>query len=196
MEPEANIDEMYRLLSDIWGMVAKYGIEVLKAAFNHVQSNSKGLDRDALSNILSELHRLKTRAILPTSNKHRPKEGGEQADASLSRAGRILAKAGKFNEPVVRELKAMLEDTEFIRTKQDLLRVMEIFFEGKISVRRDNKDSRQDLTSKLITAFSQMSDAEKQNVYSTLRRDYLKDRKSDLRNWAEIIASGKGQDES
>jgi hypothetical protein len=105
-----------------------------------------------------------------------------------------ITKEGRFKEPIARELKAMLEDIEFVPSKQDLLQIIRTYFQGRVSVRPDNKDSRQELASKAVNAFRQMTDSEKQSVYGSLRRSYLRDRKSGLREWADIITNGKDRE--
>jgi len=93
--------------------------------------------------------------------------------------------------PNVKELMAMIQDTEFINSKKEIVKIIDSYFKDRITFRVDNKDSRKNLINKLINEYKKMSNTQQQNIYSSIRRLYLKNRKSSLSGWADIITDGE-----
>ena len=188
MEQKGSIDDIYRLLSDILRIAADYSSEIFVAAQIHVESSSKGIDRSALLQILKELNRLKNRGIPAEPSKPDVREKDDKGSAAIS--SKDLAPRGKSTkESILREIRAMLEDPEFLESKQALVKLIKAYFRNRVTIRSDNKDSKRDLTSKAINAFRQMTETEQHSFYNALRRAYLKDRKTGLGEWTEIITN-------
>lgn len=186
------VDEVYRLLSNILKIVADYDEEVFEATARHIESSLKGIDRDALLNVLSQLIRLKRRPI--PAQAYEPEVVHKRDVAPSVTLTEEPPKGNRIKEPIVRELRAILEDSSFLESKQDLLQIIRTYFGGNVSIRPDNRDSRQDLANKAVNAFCRLTQAEQHNVYSSLRRAYLKGRKSGLGEWADIIANRKSRE--
>ncbi|MDM8543417.1 hypothetical protein QUF90_20275 [Desulfococcaceae bacterium HSG9] len=76
------------------------------------------------------------------------------------------------DDPKIKELRAMLEDTDFISAKKDAVKIIELYFKDTVTLRPDSKDSKRDLIAKIIRAQKKMQGAEKQKIYSALRQSY------------------------
>ena len=188
MEQKGSINDIFRLLSDILRIAADYSSEIFVAAQIHVESSYKGLDRSTLLQILKELNRLKNRGIPAEPPKHDVREKDDKGSVAISL--KDFAPRGNIaKEPILREIRAMLEDPEFFESKQSLVKLIKTYFRNRVTIRSNNKDSKRDLTSKAINAFRQMTETEQHSFYNALRRAYLKDRKTELAEWTEIITN-------
>lgn len=174
-----------KLLSDILGISSQYtSVEIKKTKF-YVNSTSKGEYRNIMLSILDNFDKLLNIDISGSSN---DKEQNEKIKKKDSRA---ICHSKK--KSMAKELMAMIQDTEFISSKKDIIEIINSYFEGRIVFRPDNKDSKNDLIEKVINEYMEMDDNQQQQIYSSIRRLYLKNRKSSLSGWSDIITDGEGE---
>lgn len=182
MKTPSGNNSVYNLLSDIFRIIGRYSQGEIGEALRHTDLTAKGEYHDIMLNILRQMQRLSENQEL---------EGAVKETSEKSDAAQVSTPVSK-KDPRIREIRAMLEDDEFMPSKQDVLKLIKTHFHEHVTPRTDKRDSKRDLITKVLKAFSKMSDSRKQTVYSTLRRSFLKNRKSHLDEWADIITNGEG----
>ncbi len=122
-----------------------------------------------------------------SSDKTKAAQGKTKAVQGKTKAvqGKTKAVQGKIKsvpkeDPKINQLRAMLEDNDFINSKKDIAKLIDDYFKGMVTSRSDNKDSKRDLIAKIISVHKNMESAQKQKIYSALRRSYLKKRKTSV----------------
>ena len=70
---------------------------------------------------------------------------GQESASHVAPPSETAPIGNRVNEPIVRELRAMIEDPNFLPSKLEVLQILKTYFQGKVTIRPDNKDSRQDL---------------------------------------------------
>ncbi len=166
----------FNLLSDILKIAGEYHPKEIKNTLHHVSQTSKGDYQNIMTTLLKNFELLNN---LPEVSSDHP----EKASDKLSEIKKdnlpssAKTKPAPKDDPKINELRAMLEDKDFISAKKDVVNIIEKYFKGTVTLRSDNKDSKRDLVAKIISTHKNMEGAEKQKIYSTLRRSYLKSRK-------------------
>lgn len=179
----------YKLLSDILKIAGEYQPQEIKNVLNHVSLTSKGDYHEIMTTLLKNFELLNN---LPevlscqpdkASDKSSQKgDGSESSGKAKPAPGKTKPATGKAkpapkDDPKNKELRAMLEDNDFIKAKKDVVKIIGNYFKNTVTLRSDNKDSKRDLIAKVIRAHKNMEGAEKEKAYSALRRFYLKSRK-------------------
>jgi len=185
MEAESN--RIYNLLSDILKIPGQYNNKEIEKAVCYIKQTSRGEYRDIMSSILKNFNELSNIAEFDSAENQKANISTVKKTADKPSKNRLSAK----DDSRVRELTAMMRDTEFVNSKQDVVTIADLYFKDRIVFRSDNKDSRKSLTGKLIGEFRKMDTIQQKNIYSSIRRLYLKNRKSNLSEWADIITDGE-----
>ena len=189
MQENVSIDKVYSLLADIWAILGRYEPEVFQEAQRHVAMTFRGLDREVMDDILRMFLTLTQRPLPAAGGLNEPSTEREAITESSEKKQKVRADRLPETDPLVREVGAILEDREFLESKQDVLKLIKTHFHEQVKFRPGSKDSRNDLVAKAINAFKRMSQSEQQAVFSALRREFLKNRKSRLEEWSEIITN-------
>ena len=74
----------------------------------------------------------------------------------------------------IKEIRAILGDTEFLPDKQDIIKLARKHFGDKITVRKGHRDSRADLISKTANVFRRAGKTRQRTIYRALRKAHLK----------------------
>ena len=119
----------------------------------------------------------KTKAV---QSKTKAVQGKTKAVQGKTKAVQGKIKSVPKEDPKINQLRAMLEDNDFINSKKDIAKLIDDYFKGMVTSRSDNKDSKRDLIAKIISVHKNMESAQKQKIYSALRRSYLKKRKTSV----------------
>ncbi len=194
----------FNLLSDILKIAGEYHPKEIKNTLHHVSQTSKGDYQNIMTTLLKNFELLNN---LPEVSSDHPEKASDKLseikkddlpspakikpapkdkpDETLSKSSEkkdnlpssAKTKPAPKDDPKINELRAMLEDKDFISAKKDVVNIIEKYFKGTVTLRSDNKDSKRDLVAKIISTHKNMEGAEKQKIYSTLRRSYLKSRK-------------------
>ena len=175
----------YNLLSDILKIAGEYHPEELQNALNHVSLTSKGDYHDIMATLLKNFELLNNLTEVSSRQPDKASDTlSQKADKPSKKKERLPSsaktKSVPEDDPKIKELRAMLEDTDFISAKKDAVKMIEKYYKDTVTLRPDNKDSKRDVIAKIISAQKKMQGTEKQKIYSALRRSYLKKQKSDL----------------
>ncbi len=176
----------YFLISDILLIAGEYTPEELELARKQVELTSKGDYRDIMVSLLKKLKLLNR---LPDASPSQPDRSPDESQAktdktpqkadqpsasSKKKTAETKTKAVSKDDPKVKKFKNMLENNDFITSKNDIVKIVETYFNDRITLRSDNKDSKRDLLGKTISEYKRMKASEKQKVYAAIRRLYLK----------------------
>ncbi len=176
----------YILISDILLIAGEYTPEELELARKQVELTSKGDYRDVMVSLLKKLKALnRLQDASPSRPESSPDESQASSDKTPRKADRPVAsskkktakaktKPGSKDDPKVQKFRSMLENNDFITSKKDIAKIVETYFNDRITLRSDNKDSKRDLLGKTISEYKKMKASEKQKVYTAIRRSYLK----------------------
>ncbi len=193
----------YNLLSDILKIAGEYHPKEIQNTLNHVSLTSKGDYHDIMATLLKNFELLnnlpevlsrqpdmasdelsqKSDITPPKSDKKSqksdktPPKSDKKSQKKDSVPSPAKTKPVQEDDPKVKELRAMLEDSDFISSKKDAVKIIEDHFKGAVTLRPDNKDSKRDVISKIVSAYKKMQSDEKQKNYSALKRSYLKSKK-------------------
>lgn len=182
MELKSN-NRIHNLLSDILKISGQYNNNEIEKTKGYISRTSKGKHCDIMLSILDNFHKLSNINIdnsMKNQEIYRNNTGDNSKNIFPSK-----------NDPNIKELMAMIQDTEFINSKKDIVKIINSYFKDRIVFRSDNKESRRDLIVKLKNEYKKMNDNQQQNIYSSIRRLYLKNRTSSLSGWADIISDGE-----
>lgn len=182
------IKDVYSLIAQILEILEQYDHEVYKKAKAHIKSTYKDSERSCLLAIINNLKMLGGDSSTGMNNNLvGQKELPIEIEFQKSEAGGAKAITKDHSK---RELEAIFQDSNFLPQKADLANFIRKFFNDKVILRNDNRESKRDISRKAITAYKKMSVEDKQNLYRSVRRAYIKGRESGLREWAEIISNG------
>jgi hypothetical protein len=152
-------------------MCGRYSSDTLDQTRVHVRENYRGVERDVLLAILSELKRLSHRELVVIDSEF------VDTQSSLSES--------RHNAPMTRELAAILQDRAFAPQKDHLEQLVERYFPEVLPLRP--KDSRRRVVERLTAQFALFPPARQRRVFHALRRLYMRDRQANLAEWAEIL---------
>ena len=180
MDRKTANNRTYNLLSDILKIAGEYQPQEIKNVLNHVSLTSKGDYHEIMTTLLKNFELLnnlpEVLACQPDKASDKSSQKGD-GSASSRKTKPVPKDIPKKDDPKNKELRAMLEDNDFIKAKKDVIKIIGNYFKNAVTLRSDNKDSKRDLIAKIIRAHKNMEGAEKQKAYSALRRFYLKSRK-------------------
>ena len=180
MDKKNSNSRTYNLLSDILKIAGEYQPREIKNVLNHVSLTSKGDYHEIMTTLLKNFELLNNLPEVLACQPDKASDKVSQKRDRLPSSGKpkTVAKADpKKDDPKNKELRAMLEDNDFIKAKKDIIKIIGNYFKDTVTLRSDNKDSKRDLIAKIIRAHKNMEGAQKQKAYSALRRFYLKSRK-------------------
>ena len=173
----------YRLLGEIFALVANRNADTFRAAEGYVRASFQGIERQRILDVLTALSALVTQT---SEDRDRPPLSLQGAPATVPR----VHEQATSEDPVVREFKAILQDATFLPSRSDLAHFVQRYL-SKLSVSISGKDSRQALVRKYVEAFEAAPSKLRKSLFTTIRRAYFRNRKSDLTAWSEIIVDTK-----
>ncbi|HMV68795.1 MAG TPA: hypothetical protein PKA64_18225, partial [Myxococcota bacterium] len=88
------------------------------------------------------------------------------------------------------EVGAILADPEFI-DRRGLLTLLRELFGDDVVGESDARRGRQELVARGVRRFAGLPADQKTRIYTTLRRRFLRDRRSTLEGWSNTIRGGK-----
>jgi hypothetical protein len=179
---------LYNLLSDVLKISGQYNNNDIENAKYFINKTSNGEYHDIMLAIFNNFNRLSN---IDTDNSVKNQKLKEINAEDNSK--NIVSSNTDLN---LKELMAMLEDTEFITSKKDIVNIIHSYFKDRIICRSDNRDKIKSLIKKMIDAYKKMDDIQQKKIYSSIRRLYLKNRKSNLSGWTDIITGGERYNET
>lgn len=181
-EMETN-NRTFNLLSDILKMVGEYTPDDIQNALKHLKNTSKGQYQDIMTTLLKSLETLNnlpsaspsqqtdSSSEKPSSRKDKPLSTGKKKPVKAK--GKAVLK----DDTKIVEFREMLENKVFITSKKDVVKIIEKYFKDLVTLRTDNKDSKRDLISKVMSQYKKMKSAQREKVYSAIKRSYLRKQK-------------------
>jgi hypothetical protein len=167
-----NTEKNLALISDLFGLASRYSIDDFDNARRYVDRSFQGDDQKRLLAILSKLRSLRANRIQPPS---------EDATEAM-----LVADTAPENHEL-RELRAILLDEQFLRSKISLLNIIRKVLHLKPSSRLEKKASRTEVAAWAINVIAKQPPAIQRSVYNSVRQLYLRQRESSLGGWADII---------
>lgn len=121
------------------------------------------------------------RSILKAAQKWHADQSGEIVEPQAS----------KGPERLLREIEAILRDESFVPTSQALLEQLKVSLGAPVYTKESLSKTREELVQDGLRAFSSMDEPKLSRGYRQLRKHYLKNRKSSLEEWSEILSGPK-----
>jgi glutaredoxin 2 len=182
------VKDVYSLITKILEILEQYDSEIYIKAKDHIHSAYKGSERSCLLAIIDNLKMLASDSPAEMKNELvGQKDLPIQIESTKSKSSEAKAIIKDHSK---RELEAILQDSNFLPQKADLIKFVKKYVGDKVVLRNDDRESKRDISRKAIAAYKRMSIEEQQRLYRLIRRVYIKGRESGLREWAEIISNG------
>lgn len=160
-------DDVFSLISDIFGIAGRYTPETFRATRGHVEKAFQGQDQRGLLKIIESLELL----VAEKARSPVPAEPIEVAN----------------DEVELKEVAAILQDPAFMPRKADLLAFLNRVI-GKESLKANSKDSRDAVVRKAVNVFPHLPLKLQARVYKSLHARFVNARGSSLKDWSDIIA--------